>query len=69
MDLDRTPPAAELETAEELAASAAAQETKLKLRWDVTEPVEEKPSGEWSQEALDVSAPTKAVFSLGCSPC
>ena len=43
MDLDRTPPAAELEAAEEeLAASAAAQETKRKRRWDVTEPVEEK---------------------------
>jgi splicing factor 3B subunit 1 len=60
MDLDRTPPAAELEAAEEeLAASAAAQDTKRKRRWDVTEPVEEKPSGEWSQEALDVSAPKK----------
>ncbi len=60
MDLDRTPPAAELEAAEEeLAASAAAQETKRRRRWDVTEPVEEKPSGEWSQEALDVSAPKK----------
>jgi splicing factor 3B subunit 1 len=59
MDLDRTPPAAELEAAEEeLAASAAAQDTKRKRRWDVTEPVEEKPSGEWSQEALD-SAPKK----------
>ena len=60
MDLDKTPPAAELESAEEeLAASTSAQETKRKRRWDVTEPVEEKPSGEWSQEALDSSAPKK----------
>ena len=60
MVLDRTPPAAELEAAEEeLAASAAVQETKRKRRWDVTEPVDEKPSGEWSQEALDTSAPKK----------
>ena len=60
MDLDRTPPAAELEAAEEeLAASAATQETKRRRRWDVTEPVEEKPTGEWSQEALDVSVPKK----------
>jgi splicing factor 3B subunit 1 len=59
MDLDRTPPAAELEDAEkELAASAAAQATKRKRRWDITEPAEEKPSGEWSQESLD-AAPKK----------
>ncbi|KAH9169305.1 hypothetical protein EDB89DRAFT_1908725 [Lactarius sanguifluus] len=35
------------------------QQTKRKRRWDVTEPVEEKPSGEWSQEALGASAPRK----------
>ncbi|KAI9453404.1 armadillo-type protein [Lactarius psammicola] len=47
MDLDRTPPAAELESAEEeLAASAAAQGNKTQ-------------TGEWSQEALDASAPKK----------
>ncbi len=57
MDLDKTPPAVELEEAEK--ELAAAQETKRKRRWDVTEPTEEKPSGEWSQEALDASAPKK----------
>ena len=60
MDLDRTPPAAELEAAEKELAAARPQETKRKRRWDVSEPAEqEKPSGEWSQEALDLSAPKK----------
>ncbi|KAF8475299.1 armadillo-type protein [Russula ochroleuca] len=60
MDLDRTPPAAELEAAEKVLAAAQTQETKRKRRWDVAEPAEkEKPSGEWSQEALESSAPKK----------
>ena len=60
MDLDRTPPAAELEAAEKVLAAAQIQETKRKRRWDVAEPAEkEKPSGEWSQEALESSAPKK----------
>ena len=60
MDLDRTPPAAELEAAEKELAAAQTQETKRKRRWDVSEPAEkEKPSGEWSQEALESSAPKK----------
>ncbi|KAN0115579.1 Armadillo-type fold [Russula decolorans] len=57
MDVDRTPPAAELEAAEKELAAAQPQETKRKRRWDVSEPAEkEKPSGEWSQEALESSA-------------
>ena len=60
MDLDRTPPAAELEAAEKELAATRSQETKRRRRWDVSEPVEkEKPSGEWSQEALESSAPKK----------
>jgi splicing factor 3B subunit 1 len=59
MDLDRTPPAAELEAAEKVLAAIQPQETKRKRRWDVSEPAEkEKPNGEWSQEALE-SAPKK----------
>ena len=60
MDLDRTPPAAELEAVEKELAAAQSQETKRKRRWDVSEPAEkEKPSGEWSQEALESSTPKK----------
>jgi splicing factor 3B subunit 1 len=60
MDLDRTPPAAELEAAEKELAATQPRETKRKRRWDVSEPAEkEKPSGEWSQEALESSAPKK----------
>lgn len=70
MDLDKTPPAAELdaverelEAARELAMSQAKESAsaKRKRRWDVAEPTEEaKPdSGEWSQEALDTAAPKK----------
>ncbi len=60
MDLDRTPPAAELEAAEKELAAAQPQETRRKRRWDISEPAEkEKLSGEWSQEALESSAPKK----------
>ncbi|KAF9052360.1 ARM repeat-containing protein [Hymenopellis radicata] len=72
MDLDKTPPAAELEdvameleAARELAEKNAAAGTKRKRRWDVSEPSDENadPSqadkGEWSKEALDESAPKK----------
>jgi len=61
MDLDRTPPAAELEAAEKELAAAQPQETRRKRRWDVSEPAEkeEKVGGEWSQEALESSAPKK----------
>ena len=61
MDLDRTPPAAELEAAEKELAASQPQETRRRRRWDVSEPAEkeEKPSGEWSQEALDASGPKK----------
>jgi len=60
MDLDRTPPAAELEAAEKELAAAQPQETRRKRRWDVSDPAEkeEKVGGEWSQESLD-SAPKK----------
>ena len=74
MDLDKTPPAAELEdVAKELAAArelamANAKEsagTKRKRRWDVPDASDEnvdpnKPDvGEWSKEALEASAPKK----------
>jgi splicing factor 3B subunit 1 len=74
MDLDKTPPAAELEdVAKELAAAkvlamATAKEsagTKRKRRWDVPDSSDEnvdpnKPDmGEWSKEALEASAPKK----------
>jgi splicing factor 3B subunit 1 len=62
MDLDKTPPAAEIkEAVEELEARAGA---KRKRRWDVQDSSEAKddsakPSGEWSKEALDAAAPKK----------
>ncbi|KAI6010767.1 small nuclear ribonucleoprotein [Pisolithus orientalis] len=75
MDLDKTPPAAELQdVAMELAAAKelaearereAASGVKRKRRWDVTEPTDEnvdpnKPDqGEWSKDALEASAPKK----------
>jgi splicing factor 3B subunit 1 len=73
MDLDKTPPAAELdeverelEAARELAAAnQAAQGTKRKRRWDVENPTEEnaeagkEDTGEWSKEALDASGAKK----------
>jgi len=75
MDLDKTPPAAELQdVAMELAAAKelaearereAASATKRKRRWDVTEPTDENVDpnktdhGEWSKEALEASAPKK----------
>ena len=62
MDLDKTPPRAELESAaKELAEMSAG--TKRKRRWDVAEPSETKPTeadtGEWSKEALESTAPKK----------
>ncbi|KAJ8593868.1 ARM repeat-containing protein [Rhizopogon salebrosus TDB-379] len=72
MDLDKTPPRAELEdVAMELAAAkelATSRETtsgtKRKRRWDVPEPADEnidpnKNDKEWSKEALEASAPKK----------
>ena len=75
MDLDRTPPTAEiediareLEAARELAMQANNKDStsaKCNRRWDVTEPTDEnvdpnQPSpGEWSKEALDAAAPKK----------
>ena len=75
MDLDKTPPAAELQdVAMELAAAKelaearereASSTTKRKRRWDVTEPTDENvdpnktDQGEWSKEALEASAPKK----------
>ncbi|KAG0694581.1 armadillo-type protein [Suillus ampliporus] len=73
MDLDKTPPRAELEdvamelaAAKELAASREATSgTKRKRRWDVPEPVDENVDpnktdrNEWSKEALESSAPKK----------
>ncbi|KAF9071288.1 small nuclear ribonucleoprotein [Rhodocollybia butyracea] len=68
MDLDKTPPAAELQDVEmELAAAKelATSGTKRKRRWDVPEPSDENAdpnkadTGEWSKEALEASAPKK----------
>ena len=66
MDLDKTPPAAEIEdAAKELAVAKESSGTKRKRRWDVSEPTDEnvdpnKPdTGEWSKEALEASAPKK----------
>ncbi|KAI0343262.1 small nuclear ribonucleoprotein [Trametopsis cervina] len=64
MDLDRTPPRAELEEAAKELAAAAASGTKRKRKWDVpdtTEDIENKPAddGEWSKEALEGAAPKK----------
>ncbi|KAI0058982.1 small nuclear ribonucleoprotein [Artomyces pyxidatus] len=58
MDLDKTPPAAELEEAEKELAAAAS--TKRKRRWDESDSSEKKQdAGEWSKEALEQSAPKK----------
>ena len=68
MELDKTPPAADLEAAEkELAAIAALNgAAKRKRRWDVPDGVDDKEnldvkqeSGEWSKEALEAAAPKK----------
>ncbi|KAJ3996762.1 armadillo-type protein [Lentinula boryana] len=72
MDLDKTPPAAEIQDVEmELAATkefATPREqsgTKRKRRWDVPEPSDENAdpnkvdTGEWSKEALEAAAPKK----------
>ncbi|KAJ7281768.1 armadillo-type protein [Mycena rebaudengoi] len=71
MDLDKTPPAAELdEVARELAAAKelalagkdGAAGAKRKRRWDMSEPADENAApntGEWSKEALEASAPKK----------
>ena len=66
MDLDKTPPAAEIEdVAMELAAARGALSTKRKRRWDVSEPTDEnmdpnkQDTGEWSKGALEASAPKK----------
>ncbi|KAG5651071.1 Splicing factor 3B subunit 1 [Sphagnurus paluster] len=72
MDLDKTPPAAELDEVErELAAAkelaTAGKESsgsKRKRRWDISEPSDEnadpnQASGEWSDKALEASAPKK----------
>ena len=61
MDLDKTPPRAEIEEAQQ--ELAAMQGTKRKRRWDVAEPEDNKENkenkGEWSQEALEGAAPKK----------
>ena len=59
MDLDKTPPRAELEAAEK--ELAALQGTKRKRRWDVPDENKEnqETKGEWSQEALENAAPKK----------
>ncbi|RPD64445.1 small nuclear ribonucleo protein [Lentinus tigrinus ALCF2SS1-7] len=61
MDLDKTPPRAEIEEAQK--ELAAMQGTKRKRRWDVAEPEDSKENkenkGEWSQEALEGAAPKK----------
>ena len=67
MDLDRTPPAAEIEAAaKELASmNKDSSTTKRKRRWDVEEPSDEnidpnnRDKGEWSKEAIEASAPKK----------
>jgi splicing factor 3B subunit 1 len=65
MDLDKTPPRAEIqEAAQELAAAGAAAGSARKRRWDQTETTEDekKPdTGEWSEKALeaDSAAPKK----------
>ena len=62
MDLDKTPPREEIDSAaNELAEMSAG--TKRKRRWDVAEPSETKPNvgdqGEWSKEALESAGPKK----------
>ncbi|KAE9400027.1 ARM repeat-containing protein [Gymnopus androsaceus JB14] len=70
MDLDKTPPASEIQDVEmELAAAkdlaTSRENTKRKRRWDVPEPSDENAdpnktdTGEWSKEALEASAPKK----------
>ena len=64
MDLDRTPPAAEIEAAEKVLASMNST-TRRKRRWDVEEPSDEnvdpnnRDKGEWLKEATEASAPKK----------
>ena len=61
MDLDKTPPREEIESAaKELAELSAG--SKRKRRWDIVEPSEAKAggdNGEWSKEALESAAPKK----------
>ena len=67
MDLDKTPPAAEIEAAaKELASmNKDSSATRRKRRWDVEEPSDEnvdpnnRDKGEWSKEAIEASAPKK----------
>ncbi|KAK7466427.1 U2 snRNP component prp10 [Stygiomarasmius scandens] len=71
MDLDKTPPAAELKDVAMESPSAqdhkdAAAGSKRKRRWDVADPNDEnadpnakKDTGEWSKEALEAAAPPK----------
>ncbi|PFH51894.1 hypothetical protein AMATHDRAFT_190483 [Amanita thiersii Skay4041] len=75
MDLDKTPPAADLEDDDRIPLSAKEQDkvndegkegagVKRKRRWDVSDVHDEnvdpnKDVGEWSKEALEASAPKK----------
>ena len=66
MDLDKTPPAAEIEAAaKELTSMTNSSTTKRKRRWDVEDPSDEnvdpndRDKGEWSKESLEASAPKK----------
>lgn len=64
VDLDKTPPASEIEEA--IQEIAAMTNGKRKRRWDVSDSADDKEnqevkqdSGEWSKEALDAAAPKK----------
>lgn len=68
MDLDKTPPREDLEAAERLLESIAAEASapRKKRRWDIVDPsaassdsVPQDSSKEWSKEALEEAAPKK----------
>jgi splicing factor 3B subunit 1 len=73
MDLDKTPPATEIEdVAKELATTKESSlGTKRKHCWDVSEPTDENAdpkkhdTGEWSKEALGGICSKKVLLPLG----
>lgn len=63
--LDKTPPRQDFEVASQLMGSVTASAPRKRRRWDVVDPaapeatLRESPSGAWSTEALEASAPKK----------
>jgi splicing factor 3B subunit 1 len=73
MDLDRTPPAAEIKAVAKERVSMKST-TECKRRWDMEEPSDEnvdpniRDKGEWSKEATEASAPKKRCSRWDATP-